>query len=135
MTQSERRIYLISELIKDNKRCDNLLIPYAAAEQKTLLRALFNVRPSKKAGNRFLKIQDEYLTEEIKQKGIIDIDSLSPVKPDIYLWQGDIITLRCDAIVNAANCRMLGCFYPNHSCIDNAIIPMQELNCGLPATT
>ena len=71
--------------------------------------------------NEFLEIQDSYLQEEISQKGITDISELEPIKNEIYVWQGDITTLKCDAIVNAANSQMLGCFYPCHSCIDNAI--------------
>jgi hypothetical protein len=69
----------------------------------------------------FLTIQNEYLQEEIKTKGITEADSLIQIKKDIYLWQGDITLLNTDAIVNAANSRMLGCFIPNHRCIDNAI--------------
>ena len=70
---------------------------------------------------RFLKVQDEYLKEEINKKGIVDINNLNPIQKGIYLWQGDITTLRCDAIVNAANSAMTGCYVPNHRCIDNAI--------------
>ena len=66
-------------------------------------------------------MQDEYLKEEITQKGIVDINNLNPIQKGIYLWQGDITTLRCDAIVNAANSAMTGCYVPNHRCIDNAI--------------
>ena len=61
------------------------------------------------------------MTEEIQKKGITDINDLTPVDKDIYIWQGDITTLKCDAIVNAANSQMLGCFCPCHSCIDNCI--------------
>lgn len=121
MTQSERRLYLITELKKENRQYADLTIPYDTAEQKLLLRALFNVRMPKAAGDEFLKIQDEYLREEIRMKGVTDISILTPVQPDIYLWQGDITTLKCDAVVNAANSQMLGCFCPNHGCIDNAI--------------
>ena len=66
-------------------------------------------------------MQDEYLKEEINKKGIVDINNLNPIQKGIYLWQGDITTLRCDAIVNVANSAMTGCYLPNHSCIDNAI--------------
>ena len=58
---------------------------------------------------------------ETDKKGITELDSLTPVEPGIYLWQGDITTLRCDAIVNAANSGMTGCYAPNHKCIDNCI--------------
>ena len=66
-------------------------------------------------------MQDEYLKEEINKKGIVDINNVNPIQKGIYLWQGDITTLRCDAIVNAANSAMTGCYVPNHRCIDNAI--------------
>ena len=69
----------------------------------------------------FIAVQDEYLKAELDRKGITDYKTLSPVSDGIYLWQGDITTLKCDAIVNAANSKMLGCFCPNHKCIDNAI--------------
>ena len=91
------------------------------ADKPAYFRALLNVRPPIAASEEFLRLQDEYLRETLRLKGITDIADLSPVKPDIYLWQGDITTLRCDGIVNAANSQMLGCFSPNHGCIDNAI--------------
>ncbi len=119
MTQSERRLFLIKELLNENNY--NIAIPNNAAEQKILLRALFNVRMPKSIDSEFLKIQDEYLKNEIEEKGITDYKKLKPIKKEIYLWQGDITTLKCDAIVNAANSKMLGCFCPNHNCIDNAI--------------
>ena len=121
MTQSERRLYLITELKKENPQYAKLPVPSDTAEQKHLLRALFNVRMPKAASDEFLKIQDEYLREETRLKGVTDISAFTPIQPDIYLWQGDITTLKCDAIVNAANNQMLGCFCPNHGCIDNAI--------------
>ena len=98
-----------------------MFLPNDKTEQKKLLRALFNVRLPLPTGEEFLRVQDEYLQEEIAQKGITSIDDLEPIKPDIYLWQGDITTLKCDAIVNAANSGMTGCYVPNHRCIDNAI--------------
>lgn len=121
MNQQERRIYLIQELLKENKAYREMKIPETSGEQKQLLRGLMNIRMPGLAGEKFLKIQDEYLQEEIRRKGITETDSLVPVRDGIYLWQGDITTLRCDAIVNAANSQMLGCFCPNHGCIDNAI--------------
>lgn len=121
MTQSERRLYLITELKKENPQYAEIPVPSDTAQQKLLLRALFNVRMPKAVNDEFLKIQDEYLREETRLKGVTDISALVPAQPDIYLWQGDITTLKCDAIVNAANSRMLGCFCPNHGCIDNAI--------------
>ena len=75
----------------------------------------------KNCSDEFIRVQDEYLRQQTKEKGVMDIDDLQPVDGDIYLWQGDITTLKCDAIVNAANSQMLGCFSPCHGCIDNAI--------------
>ncbi len=121
MTQSERRKFLIERLIAEQPRYRDLTIPQSEAEQKKLLRSLFNVRMPKSIDEDFLKIQDEYLQEETAQKGITDITDLTPVANGIYLWQGDITTLKCGAVVNAANSQMLGCFVPCHGCIDNAI--------------
>ena len=86
-----------------------------------LLRSLFNIRMPIPVTEEFLTVQDAYLQEEIRQKGITALADLEPVQKGLYLWRGDITTLHCDGIVNAANSQMLGCFYPNHSCIDNAI--------------
>lgn len=90
-------------------------------DKKRYFRALVNVRPPKAASNEFLQIQDEYLQAELQRKSITDLENLSPIRHEIYLWQGDITTLKCDGIVNAANSQMLGCFCPCHGCIDNAI--------------
>lgn len=119
--QSEKRIYLIRELLKEQPRFRNIQIPTDKQEQKNLLRSLFNVRMPEPISDDFLKIQDEYLQEETERKGITDIADLKPIQNHLYLWQGDITTLRCGAIVNAANSQMLGCFCPCHGCIDNAI--------------
>ena len=121
MTQKEKRLFLIKYLLNENSKYSNIVIPEEVEEQKRLLRSLLNVRMPQKVSNEFLEIQDSYLQEEISQKGITDISELEPIKNEIYVWQGDITTLKCDAIVNAANSQMLGCFYPCHSCIDNAI--------------
>ena len=119
MIQTERRKYLIEYLLSESNL--QAEIPPDEISQKRLLRALFNVRMPKTASGEFKRIQDEYLQEELRLKGVTDTASLAPVATDIYLWKGDITTLRCDGIVNAANSRLLGCFCPNHGCIDNAI--------------
>ncbi|MBQ5706907.1 MAG: protein-ADP-ribose hydrolase, partial [Peptococcaceae bacterium] len=89
--------------------------------QKRLLRSLMNVRSPKPISEEFLRVQDDYLQEELSQKHITSVSDLRPLEPGIYVWQGDITTLACDAIVNAANSAMTGCYYPCHGCIDNAI--------------
>ena len=121
MNQSERRRYLIQELLNEQKEYCNYSIPEDPQGQKDLLRGLLNVRAPKILSREFLKIQDEYLKEETEKKGITELADLTPVEQGIYLWQGDITTLRCDAIVNAANSGMTGCYAPNHKCIDNCI--------------
>ena len=121
MTQTERRIFLIQALLAEQPQYQSITVPKTAEEQKVLLRSLLNVRPPKPIGDDFLAVQDAYLQAEIAAKGITDIADLSPVKDGLYLWQGDITTLRCGAIVNAANSGMTGCYAPCHACIDNCI--------------
>ena len=121
MNQSEKRIYLIQELLKESDEYSRITIPKKTEEQKLLLRGLMNIRPPRKNNPDFQQIQDSYLTEETRQKGIVTLEELSPIQPGIYVWQGDITTLQCDAIVNAANSGMTGCYVPNHRCIDNCI--------------
>lgn len=121
MNQSERRMSLIRALLKEHPEYRGLRIPADADTQWQLLRGLLNIREPRRIGTDFLQIQDEYLQTETAAKGITDIADLTPLQPGLYLWQGDITTLKCDAIVNAANSGMTGCYCPNHSCIDNAI--------------
>lgn len=96
--------------------------PKDTASQRRLLRSLMNVRPPMPLDAEFLSLQDELLLSEQKEKGVVDVNTL-PTYGDlqIVLWQGDITRLNADVIVNAANSKMLGCFYPCHGCIDNAI--------------
>ena len=121
MNQSERRTILIQVLLKEHPEYQELRIPADADTQRQLLRGLLNIREPRRIGTDFLQIQDAYLQEETAAKGITDAADLMPLQPGLYLWQGDITTLKCDAIVNAANSDMTGCYCPNHSCIDNAI--------------
>ena len=123
MTQDERREYLIQYLLKEEIRFGKQNIPADKKEQENLLRSLMNVRPPRPISEKFLEIQDEYLKERNTERGITDIADLKPVASDprLYIWQGDITTLKCDAIVNACNSQMLGCFSPMHACIDNFI--------------
>lgn len=121
MNQSERRLFLIQSLLDERPSCRKQEIPTDAQRQKVLLRGLMNIRSPRAIRPEFQKIQDAYLQAETAEKGITDIADLSPIQLGLYLWQGDITTLRCDAIVNAANSGMTGCYVPNHRCIDNAI--------------
>lgn len=121
MNQSEKRLFLIQSLLNERPSCQKQIIPADSERQKILLRGLMNVRRPVRIGADFLQVQDAYLQDETAAKGITDIADLTPIQPGLYLWQGDITTLKCDAIVNAANPGMTGCYIPNHRCIDNAI--------------
>lgn len=120
MTQTERRKYLIKYLLEEQHEPERE-IPADVNGQKRLLRGLMNVREAKPIGEDFLRVQDDYLQAELAQKEIVSVSDLTPLEPGIYVWQGDITTIACDAIVNAANSAMTGCYYPCHGCIDNAI--------------
>lgn len=112
-------VYLIKYLLSE--RSDNMAIPQNEAEQFRLYRSLVNIRPAQNADEKYLRAEDGFLTELITEKGITDIADMKPAAENIYLWQGDITTLKCGAIVNAANSGMTGCWRPCHSCIDNCI--------------
>lgn len=123
MIHSEKRLYLIKELLSELPQYRDMEIPDNTEEQKHLLRGLMNIRAPRPIGTEFLKVQDEYLSEEVREKGIIDSDTLpvSPFNNRLVLWRGDITTLKVDGIVNAANRALRGCFVPCHSCVDNII--------------
>ena len=121
MNQSEKRLFLIQSLLKEQPQYRDMGIPADTNSQRQLLRGLMNIRAPQRIEADFLKMQDEYLQGETAAKGITDIADLTPIQPGLYLWQGDITALRCDAIVNAANSGMTGCYVPNHRCIDNCI--------------
>ncbi len=122
MTHEEQRVYLIQELLAE-ERYKNISIPVDEKEQKDLLRSLMKVRMPKPLSQDFFKIQDKYLQTERDMRGIIESEELPsiPGDPRMVLWQGDITTLKVDAIVNAANSALLGCFRPLHTCIDNIV--------------
>ena len=119
MTQDKRRVWLIRALLEEQGYRN--AIPRNVFEQKRLLRRLSKVPPPTPASEEFLAVQDAYLREAAREKGVTRLSDLTPVQDGLYLWRGDITTLAVDAIVNAANSALLGCFSPNHGCIDNAI--------------
>lgn len=129
MNQEERMDYLIHELCQESEQYKNIVVP--KGERRRVLRSLMNIRMPKPIGADFLKIQDDFLTEEIRIRGIVKWNDIKTVREQygsqmeyadrISIWQGDITGLSADAVVNAANSQMLGCFYPCHGCIDNAI--------------
>ena len=121
MRQAQRRMFLIKSLLKEQPQYRGIQIPRDRDQQKQLLRSLLNVRRPGDIGSEFLSVQNAYLAEENAVRGVTDLAELFPVGKGVYLWQGDITTLRCDAIVNAANSGMTGCYIPCHRCIDNCI--------------
>ena len=96
-------------------------IPETEQEKKDLFRTLMSTWKVSELLGEFYEVQDEYLQEVLKAKGITRLEDLTEIDENIYIWQGDITTLEVDAIVNAANKALLGCFIPHHRCIDNAI--------------
>ena len=133
MTQQERCLWLINALLDEMPQYAMTRIPDTFSGQWRVLRSLMNVRPPMPASADFLQIQDDFLRCMTEEKGITDADALpaSPADERLILWQGDITTLRCGAIVNAANSQMLGCFSPCHGCIDNMIHTMSGVQLRL----
>lgn len=121
MTQDERLQFLLRYMLAEHKKYENIQMPDSLLEKRRLLRSLLNVRPPAPVSEEFLHVQDAYFGERLAERGMTRLTDLTPMRPGLYLWQGDITTLVVDAIVNAANSRMLGCFVPCHGCIDNAI--------------
>ena len=123
MNRLEQLLQLTSLLISDMPQYKQQAKACSKDEhnQWLLFRSLVNVREPKPVSKEYLRLQDTFLQNEIQQKGITDFSELTPIQDRIYIWRGDITTLRVDAIVNAANSGMTGCYCPLHGCIDNAI--------------
>ncbi|MDE6020522.1 MAG: protein-ADP-ribose hydrolase [Ruminococcus sp.] len=113
--------FLIEYLLNEDPRYSGINIPESEREQFQLYRSLVNIRPTSPIDQEYLDMENQFLQDITNQKGITDIADLQPIENNIYLWQGDITTLKCGAIVNAANSGMTGCYQPCHNCIDNCI--------------
>ncbi|WP_300503226.1 protein-ADP-ribose hydrolase [uncultured Duncaniella sp.] len=123
ISENERLDTLLRSLLSERPEYSRIKIPATIKEKRDLLRALMNVRTPAPVADDIMKLQDEELALQREEKGVVTLDSIpaSPLDPRLRLWQGDITRLQVDAIVNAANSQMLGCFVPLHKCIDNAI--------------
>lgn len=121
-TQEERLNYLVEEFKADSGEYKNLRTPDDQAEKRRLLRSLMNIRMPRRMADEVLAVQDAYLKERAREKGIVAVSDIPQIRPGLSVWQGDITRLAADAVVNAANSQMLGCFVPMHTCIDNPIL-------------
>ena len=121
ITQEERLDYLVEEFKADSDEYKDLQIPGDAEGKRRILRSLMNIRMPKVMSDDVLEVQDDYLKARSEEKGIVNISDIPVIRDGLSIWQGDITRLAVEAIVNAANSQMLGCFVPMHTCIDNCI--------------
>ena len=120
-TQNARLNYLVEEFKEDSVQYKDLQTPKDTEGKRRILRSLMNIRMPRKMDEAVLSVQDEYLQERIRENGIVELADIPVIRGSMSVWQGDITRLAVDAIVNAANSQMLGCFVPMHTCIDNCI--------------
>ena len=121
MTQEQRLDYLVEAFKEDSGTYRDLETPKDAGGKRRLLRSLMNIRMPGALPEAVLRVQDDYLKARAEEKGIVTLEDIPVIRGRLSLWQGDITRLAVDAIVNAANAQMLGCFVPMHTCIDNCI--------------
>ena len=121
MTQEQRLDTLVEAFKADSVQYKDLQTPNDENEKRRVLRSLMNIRMPRGMDESVLRIQDDYLKERIRENGIVEISDIPVILDGLSIWQGDITRLAVDAIVNAANSQMLGCFVPMHTCIDNCI--------------
>lgn len=124
MDQEMRLDYLIDYLLNENIDAKSKVMQYkrdTVPEKLALFRGLCNVRPPEPVTEQFIAVQDAFLMQWNTERPLTTLNDLEAVKPQIYLWQGDITGLAVDVIVNAANSDFVGCTQANHDCIDNII--------------
>ena len=119
--QNQRLDYLVEAFKDDSVEYANLQTPSDIGGKRRILRSLMNIRMPRTIAPDVLAVQDEYLSEIAREKGIVTLKEIPVIRNRMSIWQGDITRLEVDAIVNAANSQMIGCFVPMHSCIDNCI--------------
>lgn len=132
MNKNEKIDIFLDKLKEDSAEYKKLeTTRYSLSEKKNTIRSLMNIRMPRELSDELITLQNDYLQEELKAKGIVTLSDIPTIKEQfnsscsfadqISLWKGDITRLKVGAIVNAANSQMLGCFVPCHRCIDNAI--------------